>query len=505
MIGKFIVTLRDVCVVSTVSLLLSACTVGPDYQPAIIALPDDWQTAPAAATATATTAAAENPAAEKNASPSAIRRNWWKSFNDPVLDNLIETARMQNLDLRTASERIREARAYVDRADAEQMPELSVAGGAARRSDQSGWSNDSINTRNSRLYEAGFDTSWEIDLFGGLRRQSEARSAELQAAIASRDDVELSLLAEVARTYIEYRLAEYDLQLAIRTLAAQEKTARITEARYQQGVDGRLEVERARVALANTRVRQPVAKASADAARFQLGFLLAKSPAELESLLNPSISAKKSDEIKALPIAELDVVLESPVAVIASRPDVRIAERQLAAATAQQGVAVAARYPRLTISGLLGFNADSGDRLYGSESKLWSLSADVLLPLIDFGRRRADIAAADAQQAQALLNYERTVRSALAEIDTALSAYIREREKLATYSEATIAARNAWIIAVKQYREGILPQLDVLISQRTLFDAELNEAQSRAELAARLIALNKSLGRGIEKNSEAQG
>ncbi len=442
--------------------VLSACAVGPDYQ-----RPDLTRSVDAAS-------------ASASQESAHLSQAWWRSFNDPLLNQLVEQALAQNLDIRLAAARIREARALHRGSQADLGPELSLAAAATRR----GGAGSQLT---EEQYQLGFDARWELDLFGGLRRQRERSQAELAAVQADYAAARLSLLAEVSRADLELRLYQNQAELARQNAEAQAATARITQLRYQEGVTSRLDVERAQATLANTQAQVPASQEQAQAALQRLAFLLAQPVGQLP----PTLA-----QLQSVPLSAPPQALAVSLASIQQRPDVLASEQRLAAATAGQGMATAARYPQLTLSGLLGWDSADAGRLF-SNSEAWSLGAGLLLPLVDFGRLRAAQTVADARQAQALISYERSVRQAVQEADTALYAYARGLEQQQALQRAAEAARKASDIARKQYKEGVLSQLEVLDAERSQYAAELSLAQAQANLALRQIALYKALGWGV--------
>lgn len=465
-----------------IPLFLAACAVGPDYKLPDIPLPVQWfggnETSEALADAP---------------KPQPIK--WWENFNDPALNAILEQSFAKSLDIREAEARLREVRAAERLANASLLPQIDgFASAERRRSSGSGGSIRSGGINN--LYEAGFDASWEIDIFGGTRREAEAAEAQTAAAERDVEAARLSFAAEVARNYLQYRLNQTQMSLAEKNAIAQGETARITEARFREGVEGNLELSRAQAQLASTRAQIPLYAAESDASLYRLEFLAAELPGSLKEQLG-----KATD----IPFATPAVALDTPLDVIRRRPDVQAAERRLAAATALQGAAFADFFPRLTLSGLLGFESGRAGDLLRASSKVWSGGGSILLPLLDFGRIRANVNIADARQEQAYVQYERTLRAALQEVETAISAYLNEAARREELLQSRNANATALDISRKQYREGIISQLDVLDAQRSLYSAENALADSTAAVGVNLVRLYKALGAVIaseDKRSE---
>ncbi len=409
---------------------------------------------------------------------------WWLDFDDPVLAKLIDMAQTRNLDLRLAESRVMEARALRKGARAELFPELTGAAGAERARQHLTAANAG-QTRTSNTFGLSLGAAWEADLFGRLRSEARAANADLLASESDRDAVRLTLLAEVARTYMEFRLYQAQAVLAEKNADAQAGTVRITRARFNQGMGSRLDLERTVAQLAQTRATVPQAREQAESARYRLVLLLATRPEDLAALV---------PEQGAMPDANALVVLAAPTQVIALRPDVRAAERRLLAAAERVKAAEALRYPQITLSGLLGVESDRIGELFNPGTRIWSAGASLLQPLFDFGRIRANIDAADARQEQAYLSYELTVRTALQEAQTAIILYTQGVIRQKELGNAVEAARKAADLAHRQYQEGTLGLLEVLDSERTLYDAETDWTSATADVSMRLVSVYQTMG-----------
>lgn len=406
---------------------------------------------------------------------------WWNSFHDPVLDRLIEMTQAQNLDLRLADARIREARAQRSGTRADLLPQFDASVQSQRSFDRNGTTLDTAS--------ATAAVSWELDVFGRLRSQARAAGADLQAAEADRDAVRLTLLAEVAQSYIEYRMFHVQTELAERNAQAQEDTVRITRARFQQGMGSRLDLERTLATLRTTRAQVPQSRELAESARHRLVLLTASTPETLAKLL-PEVEAEPAK----LPDSDALSVLLTPTQIIGQRPDVRAAERRLAAAAEINNAARALRYPQISLAGLLGVGDDKVGDLLSSGNRIWSAGGGMLAPLFDFGRIRATIDTADARQEQAYLAYERTARTALQEAQTALVLYTEGKLRQQELAQAAESARTAARLARRQYAEGTLSLLEVLDAERSVYAAELDSAQATAAVSIRLVGVYQTMG-----------
>lgn len=413
---------------------------------------------------------------------------WWKAFGDATIDRLVDLAQRRNLDLRVAEARVREVRAQRRAALANLGPQVDVAVDAQRlRGLRSGSSDETTVLEDTAL--AGVSASWEVDLFGRVRSAARAADAELRAVQADRDGVRLALVAEVIRNYLELRLYQVQTELSLRNAQAQEETVRITRARFNEGFASRLDLERTLAALRTTRAQIPQSRELAESARHRLVLLTASTPETLNELL-PQSTANPGD----LPDSDAESVLLTPADVIARRPDVQAAQRRLVAAAEQRNVAAALRYPRITLAGLLGVEDERVEDLLDPGTRTYSIGAGLLAPLIDFGRIRAAIDAADAIQEQAYLTYEQTARTALQEAQTALVLYTQGKLRQRELAQAAESARRAAELARRQYTAGALSLLEVLDAERSVYAVELDAAQATADVSIRLVNVYRSMG-----------
>lgn len=410
---------------------------------------------------------------------SLVDRNarWWESFNDPVLTELIDLAERNNLDLRLAAERVLEARALNRVAEAGLFPELSGSLGANRSR------NVARGTQNN--FSAGIEAVWEVDITGRLGALSRAAQAGLLATESDAQAVRLSLLAEVANAYVQYRLQHLLLFITHESVQLQEATQQITEQRYQAGMASQLDVQRGLSTLAQTRSQEAQATQAASSARFILAYLIATTPEQLSLLMG---------EDAALPQADAVEVLLSPLEVLEQRPDIHAALSRYAAATAQHDAAVADRLPRLTLAGLIGLENDKLSDIFEGRQLIWTAAGNLAAPLLDFGRRAATAQAADARRRQAQILYEQTVRNALRETQTAIVSYVQGVIRHRELSNALAAAKEAAAVATLQYKEGVLSQLEVIDAEKNLHETHRLWATSGAMVATSLIDLYRVMG-----------
>ena len=458
---------RGACVAALLAVALGGCAaVGPDYSEPQLAVPAGWS----AGTGT-------------DAMDAALLARWWHGFGDPVLDRLVADALAANLDLAQARARLREARARRGVAGAALMPSVdaSLSGSRSRSSGQSG----SGSTR--ELYSAGFDASWELDVFGGLRRSVEAAQADLEASVESLSDTRVSLAAEVALNYIDLRTAEQRLAIAEESIASRGENHQIIRWRQQAGLVSELDLAQATTDLESTRAVLPPLRTAVTEAKNRLAVLLGRNPGELESLVHAD---------RPIPLAAAEIVAAIPADTLRQRPDVRVAERRLAAQTARLGEAEAARYPSFRLSGSLGLEALELDALADRDANTRSLFGGITAPVFNAGRIAANIEIQDALVEQARLAYRAAVLAALEEVENALTAVANTDARRAKLAEAAAAARTTLAIAEYRYASGLADFLSVLDAQRTQLSLDEQLAGSTGELARAQIRLYKALGGG---------
>jgi NodT family efflux transporter outer membrane factor (OMF) lipoprotein len=459
---------------------LAACASGPDYKEPQSRLPAAWSELSRAGGASATVGGRP---------PLA---SWWTTFRDPVLDSLVERALASNPELRLAQARVREARALRGLAEADLLPSVDAAGSWTRvRGDgllPPGADAD--------LFRAGFDASWEIDVFGGVRREIEAADADLSASVEERRDVLVTVLAEVARNYVELRGAQRFATIARANTQAQRETLDLTRTRLEAGLASDLDVARAEAQVRTTAADIPVIESAARRSLHALAVLLGREPGALVSELSKEAP---------VPQAPAEVPVGLPSDLLRRRPDVRRAERELAASTARVGAATADLFPRFSLTGSFGLaGVDTGD-MVGGGGRYWSVGPAVRWPLLDFGRVRNRIAAQGAREEQAAIAYEGAILRSLREVEDALVAFSREQERRQELAGAVESGRRAVGLAGDLYRQGRSDFLSVLQAQRDLYAAEDALVRSDRTVATTLVSLYKALGGGWEVESQAAG
>jgi NodT family efflux transporter outer membrane factor (OMF) lipoprotein len=424
---------------------------------------------------------------------------WWTTLNDPVLNGLVNRALANNLDLKKARARIREARARRGVAVADLFPTIDATGSAtrSRTSENTGSINTatlynaglegSINT--TTLYNAGLDATWELDIFGGVRRSVEAAEADLEASQEDMRDVLVSLLGEVALNYIDVRTYQQRLSVAEANLSSQKETLQIAIWRNQAGLNDELDVQQARYNLENTHSQIPALRIGLEEAMNRIAVLLGEQPGTIH---------KELEEPGSVPDMPTKVTVGIPADVIRRRPDIRKAERELAAQTARVGEATADLYPKFTLSGSIILEALSSHKLFSSDNETRSGIASVTWPIFHGGSIRKNIEIQSALQEKAAINYDATLLNAFEEVENALIAYAEEQNKRDALREAEEAARGALELARHKYESGMIDFTTVLEAQRSLLSFQIQLAESNGTVVSNLVKLYKTLGGGWE-------
>lgn len=451
-------------------LLLSGCAAGPDYQP-------EEPEAPAAfATAMGTGLVAGMPDAD-----------WWRGFNDPTLNTLIEQAAASNYDVRISIANLRASRALLRGMRLELLPIITAEGGVTREKESAALGIPVV--LDDDYYSAGFDASWELDIFGRVRRSVEALSADYESEDATYRDTLRSMVGEVARTYIELRGLQYRLAVAQRNIGNQEETYQLTLALLDGGRGTDLDIARALAQLETTRASIGPLQAGETEAINRLAVLVGGVSVELHTLLDTRAELPQPPEL---------IAVADPASMLRRRPDIRVVERQLAAATARTGIAAADYFPRVTLTGSYGWRGTSLSDLGDSTAERYAFGPTISWAALDMGRVRARVDASDARAEAALANWEKTVLTALQETESALNRYSRVQESAARLRIAAQASARAAELARLRYRNGADSFLTVLDAERRLLEAEdlLAAAETAASLAA--VSVYKALGGGWE-------
>jgi NodT family efflux transporter outer membrane factor (OMF) lipoprotein len=488
---------------------LAGCAVGPDYKPPQVKTPAQY-----------VGAATTQPATQSTTTAAPVLNAWWTTFNDPVLDRLMEQAKQSNLDLRIAEARLREARAQRGVVSADYYPTLDATAGYSRsKSSRNSFpggvstgagagtgtggtgvtgatSGSSASLGQERdLWQAGFDAAWEVDVFGGVQRSVEAADADIEASTAELQNVLVSLLGEVARNYVELRGFQRQIAIAENNAKAQEQTLSLTQAKFKAGISSDLDVARAEAQVSSTRATIPSFEAAAQQTAHRIAVLLGQAPEALIAELGKP---------QAVPVPPPEIAVGLPSDLLRRRPDIRSAERQLAAATARIGIATSDLFPRFTLNGALGLQSSSFSNWADSNSTFWSIGPGLRWPIFNAGRIRANIRVQNARTDAALANYQNTVLQSLEEVENALVAFDREQARRRILSSAVASNSRAVDLSQQLYQRGVSPFLDVLDAQRALYLSQDELSQSDTNVSANAVALFKALGGGWQPEQTAQ-
>jgi len=458
--------------VMSAGFMLAGCAgVGPNYAPPAIDIPTSWNHLDPAVRP------------EMHAEVPADLSHWWQNLNDPVLTRLIDEAMHANLDIRSAQARLRQARAQRTVAAAGYHPEVAASSNASRSLSSQEVGGGTM----SNHYRVGFDANWEIDVFGGVRRGVDAADADLESSEASLAYTQVSLVSEVALGYVDVRTLQIRRDIARDNLTSQSETMQITEWRTQAGLASTLDVEQARSNREQTRAAIPTLEISLTQAEHTLDILLGMSP----GTLHPRLS-----EARGLPSVPAEITIGIPADTLRQRPDVRIAERTLAAETARLSVSEAGRYPSFNLSGSIGVEALQFSALGNTGAAASSLLAGITAPIFSAGRLRAQADIQDAVREQAQIAYEQSVLTALQDVENSLVALTRSEERINALGNAAQSARMAAELARQRYSAGLIDFQSVLSTERTLLSNEDSLAIARADKVQALISLYKALGGG---------
>jgi multidrug efflux system outer membrane protein len=469
--------MRPALVMAAMGLaLLAGCAVGPNYQPPKTTAPEQWT----------------SPMAGGETNGPVNLSTWWKNFNDTNLDSLIATAIQSNLTLRVAEAHVREARAERDVLAGSLWPSVGSSGSYSRNR----YGANSFPPLagfgiplDYSLYNANFDAAWELDIFGGTRRAVEAANAEIGAAEYGQRDVLISLLAEVARNYIEARGYQQRLDIARQNIQVQQETLALTQNRYQNGLGNDLDVQQATAILETTKAELPSLETGFTQSVNGLAVLLGQQPGALIHNMSAEIP---------IPPAPPQVPVGLPSDLLQRRPDVQRSERELAAATARIGAAKADLFPQFSLTGIAGLESVSAGNWFDYASRYWSAGPTVQWEIFEAGSIRANVRVQNARQEQALDGYQQTVLVALEDAENALTAYAREQTRHESLSQSVQANEQALELSTQLYKNGLADFLHVLDSERTLYEAQDALVQSDQIISLDLVQLYKALGGGWE-------
>ena len=447
----------------TLPIILTACVVGRDYSTPEMPMPQKWS----------------EEIATKQTSD-----NWWKSFNDTTLNGLIAEATLANLNLKQALLRIKEARILRRETIATGLPSLSGKNVASRRFNNSSAGGGSpVGNQPINIFQLGFDAVWELDFFGGIQRAIEAADASIEIETENSRDMQLTLQAEVAREYILLRENQQLATTLKALLIAQTDTLKLTQVRQQSGLANALEVAQAQSQLENTAANLPRYETEIKHAIHALSVLLGREPNAL---------AKRFSDAKSIPTSTLSLT-NLPSELLQRRPDIRKADRQMAQANAQVGIATAELYPKVNLAAFVGLqNLKITD--FTPMGKSWSSASTITMPLFNWGKLQANIEAKDSQFEQAFLAYQSTVLTAFQEVENALISYRSESQRYDALSQAIDANKTALNLATERYKKGLTGFIEVLQAQQMLYQTQIQQIESLANAALQNVALHKALG-----------
>lgn len=495
---------RATATAGSLLMMLTGCTVGPRFVPPKADTPATWskesmQVVPGQGSAS------------RVAALPMTEVQWWRTLGDPTLTSLIERAARANLDVRQAVLRIAEARAERDITAAPLWPQLSanasyaqerisermafasllgsLGGGTSTGSGPPGGIFGTLPGLSNPFseYQYGFDASWEIDLFGRTRRAVEAANADTQAALESGRDVLVSMLAELARDYVDLRAAQQRLSILKDSLRTERDVLQLTRDRRESGLGNDLDVENAAAQVTSTESELPGARSRITTDINTLSFLLALDPGALRSEL------AKAAPVPAPPSL---VAIGLPADLLRRRPDIREAEAQLHAATARQGVAVADFFPQITLNGAAGLQSEHAADLTNWASRFFTLGPSIELPIFNGGQLQANVRLASVRAKEAAVAYARTVLQAVHDVENALAVYGPEQSRRAFLEDTVAHSSEALTLARQRYQSGVTSFLDVLEAERNLQQSQLALADSTQAVTTDLIALYKALGGG---------
>ena len=410
---------------------------------------------------------------------------WWTMFNDAELDSLVRRAVTSNLDVEAATQRVRQARASVGVARAGYYPTVNANGS---------YTYSSVTTNSTQsLWQVGLDALWEIDIFGGTRRSVEAANANLEAAVEDRRDVLVTLLGELATDYFSLRGFQQEIVIAQENLTVQIRNAKLTRDKKKLGTGTGLDVAQSDAQVASTRAQIAAFEELRQQTAYAISILLGLPPASLDQELAPLDKIPETPGVLAVGI---------PADLLRRRPDIRRAEQQLAAATAEVGVATADLYPKFSLAGTLGLQGNRIQSLGTLNDRFWSLGPAFTVPIFDAGRISSNIDVQSAVQAQALTAYKKTVLAALQEVEAALVGFAREQERRAALADAVTSNQRAFDLASIRYSHGVTDFLSVLDAERSLFVSQDAWVQSTRSVGTNAVALYKALGGGWEIGEE---
>ncbi|MEZ4754532.1 MAG: efflux transporter outer membrane subunit [Bdellovibrionota bacterium] len=451
-------------------LQISGCSIGPDYKNPEISLPEKFTNIPVS-------------------SPNKIQQEqlWWQAFQDKTLDNLIEEGVKANLEVQRALTRINQSRALANEAFAELFP-TGILNGSYVKAEDSGSRFPVGGKFGYQVYSLSVDAAWEIDLFGRHRREYESRNAEYEQQIAELHNAQTIIISEIASTYFQLRANQLQLKIAQENEALQKSTVDLVNQKVGFGLISELDLARAEAQLAKLRASLPNLEAAVKINIHRLAVILGRQPTSLY---------KDFDKVRELPDFNGPMEIKTPAELLKQRPDIKSAERRLAADTARIGVAVGEFFPKVKILGSLGIDAVKFSKLSPNNS-FYSFGPSISWSPLDSGRLLSQVTFRKQAAKESLLAYNQTVLTALEEVENALVKYSAENKRRIQLAIAEKSAKRAYKIADDQYREGTLDFTSVLDTQRSLLDSQSEVVESKKLLSLALVDIYKAFGGGWE-------
>lgn len=468
----------QITLIGLIGLLLSACTMGPEYQKPEVLVPIQFKH--------------DAPWKEATPSDAVSKGNWWEVYNDAVLNKLEEQAAAANQSLQAAYARLSQVQSNLGIRRADQLPRLDLNASASRQrvaQDLSGTGRSYYGSQ----FNLPLVLSYEVDLWGRVRRSVEAAEADVESAVADYQNLLLTLQAELARSYFALQEVDTEIELLEQTIELRRSTRDLVKSKFDNGQVGQLDFSRAEAELAST---------EAEAIGLQ------KQRGELENAIAVLIGVPAANfSLVTAPLTQgpPTVAVGLPSALLERRPDVAAAERQMAAASARIGVAKTAFFPSIKLTGSAGYGSQQVDSLFDWDNRTWGLGPAISLPLFDYGRNNANLDRVRAAYDEVVANYRQRVLVAFQDVEDGLNGLQVLERQGRSLQQAALAARQAWNISEKRYRAGLVSYLEVVDSQRSFLLVERTLVQLRGQQMSHSVALIKALGGGWDKSAQGAG
>lgn len=457
-------------------LSVAGCKVGPDYKKPDVLVPSGY----------ASTRPTTNPTTQPSADAVELIR-WWENLGDSQLTSLIDRATRANLNLKIAAARVRQARAQLGIYSALGQPQVDANAGYAHRKGSDHIAGANGPQHASDLYSAGFDASWELDLFGGDKRQVEVGEAQIITAVESQRDVLVSLQAELASSYTDLRANQKRLVVARQTVQSQQQVANLVRSRFEAGLANDLDVARADAQVASTQAQTPLFEAAIRVDMHRVGILLGHGPAD---------NIAELETLKPIPVAPPQIPADIPGDLLQRRPDIRRAEADLRAVTAGIGVAKSELYPKFYLLGNIGLQSSQVKNWWQADSRSWSFGPQINWSILNAGRINSNIEVQNALQEQSLLRYQQTILNSVEDVENALTRYGHEQQRRGLLQTSVNANQRAVNLAEELYQRGLTDFTPVLDAQRSLYQAQDQLVSSEGNVTGFAISVYKALGGG---------